>query len=150
MNKYGLLTMAAAALLLPCESRAQAPADWSAKKSLAGSPSDYCGAIAAMIEKRVAAVRVEKATLKNSAAGTPDNMLDLANQWMGKAQPTAKQVDMQEQIDRDAAQIRDLNARYGDEKCGSIDVEREMALDPQAGDQPATPLKTHEKKLKIK
>lgn len=103
-----------------------------------------------MIEKKIAQVRVDKAALAKSSTDTADNLVDLASRWMGDTRPTNAQVEKQHLIERAEAEVRDLNDRYGNEKCGSLDVDQKMSLPTQPGDVPVKQLKSHEPQFKVK
>lgn len=108
-------------------------------------PPSYCGALATLIQKRLNKLRTINAALRRQKDAPPSSVLELLS---GDSYQTDWEKEQLATLAKGKAEAAELNERYKGQKCGSIDIEKEMARAPDP--VPVKPLKqTKQKKPKF-
>jgi hypothetical protein len=108
--------------------------DWQAvRKEAASEPPAICTSFAALVQKEIEKARSIKAALKSSETGAPSSLFEAAQRLMGNKHETDWQREQKRLLEKARAEALALNARYSEQRCGSIDVDQEIAreLAPQ-------------------
>ena len=102
--------------------------DWKAERKAAESePPVICASFAALVRGEIAKARGIKAALKSSETGAPTSVLDAAQRWMGNKYENDWQREQKRLLEKARTEALALNARFSDQRCGSIDVDQEIA-----------------------
>lgn len=127
-------------------------APWKAEAHPAAGTKDqipsYCGSLAALIQKRLAKLRALHAEIRQQDSAPSTSVLQFSEKLMGNSSyKTDAQKEQIATLAKGKAEAVELNERYKGQKCGSIDIEHEIDRAPDPA--PVTPLKSHQKKLKL-
>lgn len=101
----------------------------------------YCGALAALIDKRLNKLRTINAALRRQKNAPPSSVLELLS---GDSYETDWEKEQLATLAKGKAEAAELNERYRGQKCGSIDIEKELARAPNP--VPVKPLKSGKRK----
>ena len=118
--------------------------NWKAERKAPESEQPaICTSMAALIHNQIDKARAIKLALKNSESGPPSSMLEAAQRLMGNKYESEWQREQTRLLEKARVDALGLNARYSDQRCGSIDVDQEIAREaPQQG---YVPLKSSKK-----
>ena len=102
--------------------------DWkAARKAPESEQPAICTSLAALVQGEIAKAHAIKAALKNSETGAPTSVLEAAQRWMGNEHETDWQREQKRLLEKARTEALALNTRYIDQRCGSIDVDEEIA-----------------------
>lgn len=115
--------------------------DWPAeRKEPASEPPAICTSFASLVQNEILKARAIKSALKNSETGAPSSLLEAAQRLMGNKHETDWQREQKRLLEKARAAALALNERYSGQRCGSIDVDQEIAR--EAAPQGYVPLET--------
>ncbi len=138
VNRYSFLI--SVAFGIGAQTAMAAEDDWKAERKAAESePPAICASFAALVRGEIAKARAIKAALKSSETGAPSSVLEAAQRWMGNKHETDWQREQKRLLEKSRTEALALNARFSDQRCGSIDVDQEIAQ--EAAPEGYTPLK---------
>ena len=102
--------------------------DWKAERKAAESePPAICASFAALVRGEIAKARAIRAALKSSETAPPTSVLEAAQRLMGNKHETDWQREQKRLLEKARTDALALNARYSDQRCGSIDIDQEIA-----------------------
>ena len=123
--------------------------DWKAeRKSAESEPPAICASFAALVRGEIVKARAIKAALKSSETAPPTSVLEAAQRMMGNKHETDWQREQKRLLEKARMEALALNARYSDQRCGSIDVDQEIAREA-APQEDYVPLKSKTPKTRF-
>lgn len=118
---------------------------WKAERKAPDSEQPaICTPFATLVHGEIAKARALKAALKDSETAPPDSVFAAAQRWMGNKHETDWQREQKRLLEKTRSAALALNERYRDQRCGSIDVDQEIAREAPA--QGYVPLKSQKPK----
>lgn len=126
INRYSIFI--SVAVCVNAHTVTAAEDDWKAQRKAAESePPAICASFAALVRGEIAKARAIKAALKSSETAPPTSVLEAAQRMMGNTHETDWQREQKRLLEKARTEALALNARYSDQRCGSIDVDQEIA-----------------------
>ena len=102
--------------------------DWKAERNAPESEQPaICTSLTTLVEREIAKARSIKAALKSSESAPPTSVLEAAQRLMGNKYETDWQREQKRLLEKVRSEALALNARSIDQRCGSIDVDQEIA-----------------------
>jgi hypothetical protein len=112
------------------------------------TPASFCSSLASLIDQHLEKARVIRATLKTSETGPSTSVFEMAQKMMGKPYEGDWEIEQKHQFEKAKAEAIELNERYKDDRCGSINIEQELTREPKKTDE-YKPLTSTTKKTKF-
>ena len=114
--------------VLPKAVQAGAAEDWQGVTT--GARPAMCDAILSLLNQRIAKARSIQDALKQRENGPPPTVLDMFERITGTKSESDFEREKKQEIEKEKQQANELNDRYKDQRCGSVDVDEELAKAP--------------------